>query len=96
MSEKCVAMAQGTQEALFEAKELDSTMEDMALWVHARVVPLKWQRQVLTHLKPIYQQMTFCRDELVRGWGSSIRRSTSRISTRLSVDFGSSSGLCSY
>ncbi|EGZ30521.1 hypothetical protein PHYSODRAFT_471815 [Phytophthora sojae] len=62
-------MAQGTQEALFEAKELDSTMEDMALWVHARVVPLKWQRQVLTHLKPIYQQMTFCRDELVRGWG---------------------------
>ncbi|KAE9027417.1 hypothetical protein PR003_g10971 [Phytophthora rubi] len=69
VSEKCVAMAQRSQEALFDAKELDTTMEDMTLWVHARVVPLKWRRQVLTHMKPIYQQMVFCRDELVRGWG---------------------------
>ncbi|KAG6611545.1 Pyruvate ferredoxin/flavodoxin oxidoreductase, beta subunit [Phytophthora cinnamomi] len=69
VSEKCVAMAQRTQEVLFDAKELDTTMEDMTLWVHARVVPLKWRRQVLSHLKPIYQQMTFCREEVVKGWG---------------------------
>ncbi|KAG7392249.1 hypothetical protein PHYPSEUDO_001353 [Phytophthora pseudosyringae] len=67
-SEKCVLMAERTQEALFDARELDVEMQDMTLWVHARVVPLKWRRQVLTHLDPIYCQMTFCREELVRGW----------------------------
>ncbi|KAL4128089.1 hypothetical protein KRP22_008989 [Phytophthora ramorum] len=68
VSEKCVAMAQRTQELLFDARELDTAMEDMILWVHARVVPMKWRRQVLTHLDPIYRQLTFCREELVRGW----------------------------
>ncbi|ETI34433.1 hypothetical protein F441_18896 [Phytophthora nicotianae CJ01A1] len=68
VSDKCVAMAKRTQEAMFDAYELDDEMKDMTLWVHARVVPLKWRRQVLTHLEPIYCQMRFCREELVRGW----------------------------
>ncbi|KAG2787014.1 hypothetical protein JG687_00003245 [Phytophthora cactorum] len=68
VSEKCVMMAKHTQEALFDAHELDGEMKDMPLWVHARVVPLKWRRQVLPHLSPIYCQMTFCREELVKGW----------------------------
>ncbi|EEY63958.1 uncharacterized protein PITG_02469 [Phytophthora infestans T30-4] len=61
-------MAKRTQEMLFDAHELDDEMQDMTLWAHAHVVPLKWRRQVLTHLEPIYCQMTFCREELVRGW----------------------------
>ncbi|POM63438.1 Pyruvate ferredoxin/flavodoxin oxidoreductase, beta subunit [Phytophthora palmivora] len=61
-------MAERTQETLFDARELDAEMEDMTLWVHAHVVAMKWRRQVLMHLDPIYCQMTFCRGELVRGW----------------------------
>ncbi|KAG1711835.1 hypothetical protein DVH05_009077 [Phytophthora capsici] len=68
VSEKCVAMAERTQGVLFDARELDAEIEDMTLWVHARVVPLKWRRRVLVHLDSIYCQMTFCRQELVRGW----------------------------
>jgi hypothetical protein len=68
VSAKCVAMADRSQDALFNARELDAEMEDMALWVHARVVPMRWRRQVLVHLDPIYCQMSFCREELVRGW----------------------------
>lgn len=69
VSEKCVAMADHTQKLLFDAWELYAEMQDMPLWVHSHVVPLKWRRQVLAHLEPIHTQMTFCRDEVVQGWG---------------------------
>lgn len=68
LAEHSILMAARTQNALFDAHELDGETMNMTLWLQAHAVPLKLRRQVLAHLDTIYLQMTFCRKQLLHGW----------------------------
>ncbi|RLN52973.1 hypothetical protein BBJ28_00017459 [Nothophytophthora sp. Chile5] len=65
-SERRAAVAERTQQLLFEAKELDAAMTAMPVWVHARLVSAAWRREMLTHLQPIHHQMASCQQKVIR------------------------------
>lgn len=67
-SKRRMEVAEKTQQALLKAHELHAVVEDMPLWVHARVIPPRWRQQIVEHVTPIHAQMGFCEQHLLRAW----------------------------
>ncbi|GLD94189.1 hypothetical protein PINS_up002800 [Pythium insidiosum] len=57
-----------TQRLFFEAHDLEQRVEDMPLYLHARVIPASWRREIVQHLAPILAQLQFCRGRVVNAW----------------------------
>ncbi|TMW56011.1 hypothetical protein Poli38472_008659 [Pythium oligandrum] len=67
-SKKRMECTDRTQLLLFQAHALEEQVQDLPLRLLAAIIPPRWRVQIMEHVTPIVEQMSFCRDRVIQAW----------------------------